>query len=179
MGRAAFAVAVLLHLACGAPKPAAQPAAEPSTPSAARPAAEITPDAGLPADVRAHYEAAKPAVEQGDWATAERSFRAAVEARPDFTEAWYNLGSTLAREALDAAAVGRDADALAYFRASVDAKRRAQALANSGTWYVYRPGQEQDIMLSDLREALRDADAVLADEASLLAALRLMAGQRR
>jgi hypothetical protein len=47
---------------------------------------------------------------------------------------------------------------------------------DQGVWYVYLTTAEQQQTREDVEAALEDADAVLDDEASLLTAMRLMAG---
>ena len=129
---------------------------------------------GLPADVRAAYEAAKDSVRAGDYSTARTQLSHAVKLKPDFTEGWYNLGSTTARLAAEAAALNRDAVAIALFRQSVAEKRKAQALILEGKWCIYGP-DEQAQVTSDLDNALENADEVMANERSLLIALKMMA----
>jgi Tfp pilus assembly protein PilF len=120
------------------------------------------------------YQAARAAVRRGDYAEARQQLLAAVAAKPDFTEAWYNLGASYGMLAIEAAAVGEDSRAIEYFREAVEAKRRAEALIGEGKWFLYGP-KEQAQTIADLKEGLKDADEVLADERSLLMALRLHA----
>jgi hypothetical protein len=113
-------------------------------------------------------------VGQGDYARSALEFGRAVELAPDFTEGWYNLGAATSRLAVEAAGRGDDAEALRLVRAGVEQKRRARDLISAGTWWIY-DARQQAVVRHDLEEALRDVDAVLADEPSLLAALRLQA----
>jgi hypothetical protein len=142
-------------------------------------AAPAEPPIGLSAEAYEAYEAGKHSIRAGDLAGGHQHLKAAVEAQPDFTEGWYNLGATTSRLAIEAAGSGRDDEALALFRESVDQKRRAQELIDQGKWFVYTTASDQETVRSDLGHALEDADAVLADEASLLAALRLWAASGR
>jgi len=116
-------------------------------------------------------------VSAGDLAGAREHFLEAVAAEPGFTEAWYNLGATTTRLSIAAAGAGKNQEALAFFREGLDQKRRASALIDEGRWFLYTPEQREQV-ISDLQHALEDADAVLADQASLLAALRLWAARR-
>lgn len=106
---------------------------------------------------------------------ARRQFDLAIEAEPRFTEAWYNRGATKARLAIEAIRRGDESGAVAIFRESVMDKKRAQELVDQNVWFVYQPGPEQDQVRHDLKRALEDADAVLADEPSLIRALKLWA----
>jgi hypothetical protein len=134
---------------------------------------------GLSRDVLYAYQSAIQAVRASSLDEARNLLKMAVELQPDFTEAWYNLGATTSRLAMAAAAESRDQEALALFREAVQEKRRAQALIDEGKWFVYKTREEQDQVISDLRHALEDADAVMADEASLLAAMRIWAASGR
>ena len=60
----------------------------------------------------------------------------------------------------------------------VTQKRRASDLIAEGKWFVYLKEDEQKGVVSDLRHALEDADAVVQDEESLLIALRMWAARR-
>jgi tetratricopeptide (TPR) repeat protein len=131
---------------------------------------------GLPGEAKRAYEGAKEAVVRGDLEEAQRQFTVAIGAEPRFTEAWYNRGSVNARLAVNTIRSGDEQRALDIFRQSVDDKRRARELIDQGVWFIYKPGPEQDQVRHDLEMALKDVDEVLADEASLLQALRLWAG---
>ncbi len=69
---------------------------------------------------------------------------------------------------------GADGTALSLFRQAVAAKQRARTLMNEDKWFLYRE-REREIVRHDVEEALRDADSVMADEETLLVALRLRA----
>jgi tetratricopeptide (TPR) repeat protein len=127
---------------------------------------------------RAAYEHAKTAYRRNDLAEVERQLQSAVERQPDFTEAWYNLGACRSELALEAVRSNDESRALYLFRTAVDCKRQAKALMDSGVWWVYLSHQEQARVRSDVENALADADEVLADERSLLAAMRIWAMAR-
>jgi len=150
-----------------------------SEPAGVAPSSTPAPPAGLSAPAFQAYEAARQSVGAGDSAGARDHFLEAVGAQPDFTEAWYNLGATTTRLAVAAAGAGQDQQALVLFREGVGQKRRARSLIDEGKWFVYTTTEQQEQVISDLQHALEDADAVLADEPSLLAALRLWAAARR
>ncbi len=137
------------------------------------------PPSGLSIEAFRAYQAAILAVRGENLDEARDLLKQAVELQPDFTEGWYNLGATTSRLAMAAAVDARDQEALDLFREAVEEKRRAQALIDEGKWFVYTTREEQDQVIFDLRHALEDADAVMADEASLLAAMRLWAGSGR
>jgi len=174
----AFSMAALVFAGCrGKGKDAEAP---PKT----EPVAEATkpttpPPPGLSRDALYAYGTAIQAVRAANLDEARNLLKQAVELQPDFTEAWYNLGATTSRLAMAAAVDSRDLEALALFREAVLEKRRAQALVDDGKWFVYKTREEQDQVISDLRHALEDADAVMADEASLLAAMRIWAASGR
>jgi tetratricopeptide (TPR) repeat protein len=148
------------------PAPPATPLAAPSVP-----AATLRP---LAPDALARYREAQHFVTAGDLDEARSRFERAVALEPDFTEAWYNLGASYANQAVRDAGRGDDVSAVDCFRRGVAAKLRARTLMNDGQWFLYR-GRERTIVLHDVEEALRDAEAVMADESSLLTALRLRA----
>jgi tetratricopeptide (TPR) repeat protein len=150
-------------------EPVAEAAAPPTTP----------PPPGLSNKALQAYVDAKIAIRAANLDEARNLLKQAVEVQSDFTEAWYNLGATTSRLAMAAAVDSRDQEAIALFREAVDEKRRAQALVDEGKWFVYKTREEQDQVIFDLRHALEDADAVLADEASLLAAMRIWAASGR
>jgi tetratricopeptide (TPR) repeat protein len=120
------------------------------------------------------YEAARLAIRSDDTEEARRQFQRAVELMPEFTEGWYNLGASTTILAIRAAGAGDDAEALTLFREAVAAKRRAQDLIGEGKWFIYEDPERAKVV-HDLTEALPEADEVLADESSLLIALRLYA----
>ncbi len=132
----------------------------------------------LDQEAQAAYQRAKEAFRRDDLAAMQAELEAAVSSQPDFTEAWYNLGACRGERALAAIRVGDEQQALALFRSAVDAKREAKALMDRELWWIYRPGPEQDQVRYDVEQALADAEEVLADEASLLGAMRLMAMMR-
>ena len=134
------------------------------------------PAAGLDDRARAAYETAKGDFARGDLEMMQQSLEQAVQHQPDFTEGWYNLGACRGNRALEAIRAGNEAGALALFRSAVDAKRKARELMEQGKWFVYLTEQEQVQVREDVDAALEDADEVMEDEASLLAAMRLMAG---
>ena len=131
---------------------------------------------GMDERAGAAYERAKGDHSRGDLAAMQESLEQAVRYQPDFTEAWYNLGACRGNRALEAIRAEDEAGALELFRSAVEAKRKAKALMDQEVWYVYLTEQEQQQVRDDVEAALEDADAVMADEASLLAAMRLMAG---
>jgi hypothetical protein len=140
--------------------------------------AAATPPPGLTAPAWEAYVAARKAIYDSNLVEGQVRLKEAIAAQSDFTEAWYNLGATTSRLAIEAAGAGRDAEALMLFRESVTQKRRAGDLIAEGKWFVYLKQDEQAGVVSDLQHALEDADAVLADEDSLLAALRIWAARR-
>jgi tetratricopeptide (TPR) repeat protein len=156
--------------------PKNEPVAEATTPTS--PPTTPTP-LGLSAKALQAYVDARAATRAANLDEARDLLKQAVAIQPDFTEAWYNLGATTSRLSMAAAVNERDQEAIALFREAVEEKRRAQALVEDGKWFVYKTSEEQDQVISDLRHALEDADAVLADEPSLLAAMRIWAASGR
>lgn len=162
-----------------APPPEARPEPDGAGASAAPVSSETVTGDVLPAEAFTAYDAARAAVRARNYDEAKRQFLIAVQVEPDFTEAWYNLGATNGVLSLAEAGAGGDAEAVALFREGVEAKKRARDLIDQGKWFVYKTEAEQSQVKDDLRHALEDADDVLADEPSLLVALRLQAQGRR
>jgi hypothetical protein len=162
----------------GTPPDAGAASAEGSSASVAGTAVEATPPPGVSAPAWEAYAAARKAIWANDLALGQLRFKEAIAAQFDFTEAWYNLGATTSRLAIEAAGAGRDGEALTLFRESVTQKRRASDLIAEGKWFVYLKPEEQEGVVSDLRHALEDADEVVANEEALLAALRMWASRR-
>ena len=157
---------------------ASRDAEAPSAAGSSEATAADTPPPGVSAPAWEAYAAARKAIWAKDLVSGQAGFKEAVAAQPDFTEAWYNLGAMTAHLAIEAAGEGRDGDALSLFRESVTQKRRASDLIAEGKWFVYLKEDEQKGVVSDLRHALEDADAVVQDEESLLIALRMWAARR-
>lgn len=130
----------------------------------------------LKGGAREYYEAAKPAVASGDYENARVNFEKAIAADTTFTEAWYNLGATLAMLSISAMRQGDEAGAVDLFRQAVEAKKKARELTSQGRWYVYKLKTEQDQVVFDLENGLADTDEVLNDVPSLVQALKLWAG---
>jgi len=186
LGRVLAAGAALLALAAcegrGRVRPAGEFFAEAAGPVRSRTSggsgekAQALQSKKLGVQARAAYERAKEEHERGDLAAMQGALEEAVRLQSDFTEGWYNLGACRANRALEAIRSEDEAGALGLFRSAVDAKRKARDLMDQGVWYVYLTEQEQQQVREDVEAALEDADEVLGDEASLLAAMRIMAG---
>jgi len=130
--------------------------------------------ANVPEDAWKYYEHAKDAVYQSDLERAESDLSNAVSIKPDFTEAWYNLGATQANRAIELTRQHHEHDAVIMFKKAVESKKRSRELMIQGKWFEYE-GQERTQVRSDVEHALADADEVINDEASLIKALWLWA----
>ena len=164
--------ALLACAACAEPRPRAS--ATPEGAGTSTPASTAL--SNLPPEVADAYRSARDAVRRRDHLEARRHLRATVDAMPDFTEGWYNLGAAASRLAVESAGRGEDQTALTFFREGVAAKRRADQLIREGKWFIYGPSEQAQVT-ADLASALEDADEVLANEPALLAALRLHAAR--
>lgn len=169
------AVALSLAVICASVAPWACTSSGPSGKGPTTASEQAGKDSGFPREALEAYQAARRAVRAGDMAGAVRHLSAALEIKPDFTEAWYNRGAAYSHLAIAEMRKGRESESLAMFRAAVADKKRAQELINQGKWFVYKTAAEQDQVKSDLANALEEADDVLADEQSLIAALKLYA----
>jgi tetratricopeptide (TPR) repeat protein len=117
------------------------------------------------------YQEAKGLIQANDLRAAVNSLRHAIEQNPEFSEAYYQLGAAKTNLAIQE--VRRDErTAIELFREGVEAKKQARHLMNLNKYYVWNERQREQAR-TDLREALRDVDAVLADEPSLVAALKM------
>jgi tetratricopeptide (TPR) repeat protein len=145
-------LAVVLGLAA-----ALAPAASGADPSA--PAVEQRRQSPAAASARSEYDRGARARVAEDWATAITAFRRAVDLRPDFAEAWNELGFALRQQ-------GRYADSLAaYDRALALRPEFPEALEYLGEAYV-KLGRLDDArrVLERLRPLDRTRAAELADE---------------
>lgn len=180
-------VSASLLLACssGSPDtPQSATQAETDTSAEAQEAAQAdetsespdTPDTPeIPPDAYNAYQAAKAAVRSGNMNEARNQLSLAASIKPDFTEAWYNLGAATMGLSIEEMRAGRESESVALMREAVAAKKRAQQLIDEGKWFIYKTPAEQEQVKSDLANALKDADEVMADEASLIAAIKLWA----
>jgi len=120
------------------------------------------------------YQEAKRSIQASDLRSAVTALQRAIAQNPDFTEAYYQLGAAKTNLAIEE--VRRDEHAaVELFREGVEAKKEARRLMNQSKYYVWDERQRAQARI-DLREALRDVDAVLADEPSLIAALKTYGG---
>lgn len=117
------------------------------------------------------YDEAKAAVWESKLALAQDLLKEAVDLKPDFTEAWYNLGATQTRLAIAAAESNDDALAVKLFRDGVGSKKRARELMIQNKWFEY-VDDERIRARSDAENALQYADETLANEAMLLNVLK-------
>lgn len=122
----------------------------------------------------AEYNEGKNDVMAGNYQASIFAFGRAIEQNRDFAEAWYQLGASRSRVALQQVRYDEQS-AVRLFREAVDAKRTAQQLMSMGKYMVWDERQ-RDQAWSDLSKALEDVDAVLADERSLVAAMHMWAG---
>jgi hypothetical protein len=116
------------------------------------------------------YEDAKDAVYQRDYLRAERDLANAVKIKPDFTEAWYNLGATQTHIAIEIVN-SSEQGAVEKFREAVNSKKTARSLMMDGKWFEYTGDQQTEVRY-DVEQALEYADDVLNHEAALIDMLR-------
>lgn len=121
----------------------------------------------------AAYEQAKAAIAGGQMRAAVESLQQAIAHDEQFAEAWYQLGAAQTRLAIEAVRSDEEL-AVSLYRQAVASKQRARTLIEAGSLRVWTP-QQVDQVRSDLGHALEDAEAVLADRPSLIAALHLWA----
>jgi tetratricopeptide (TPR) repeat protein len=120
------------------------------------------------------YQEAKRYIQASDLRSAVTALQRAIAQNPDLTEAYYQLGAAKTNLAIEE--VRRDERAaIELFREGVEAKKEARRLMNQNKYYIWDERQRAQARV-DLREALRDVDAVLADEPSLIAALKTYGG---
>ena len=120
------------------------------------------------------YQEAKRDIQASDLRGAITALQRAIAENPDFSEAYYQLGAAKTNLAIEE--VRRDEHAAVdLFREGVEAKKAARRLMDQNKYYVWDERQRAQARV-DLREALRDVDAVLADEPSLIAALKTYGG---
>jgi tetratricopeptide (TPR) repeat protein len=117
------------------------------------------------------YLEAKGLIQANDLRAAVISLRHAIEQNPEFSEAYYQLGAAKTNLAIQEVRYD-ERTAIDLFREGVEAKKQARHLMSLNKYYVWNERQREQAW-TDLREALRDVDAVLADEPSLVAALKM------
>ena len=117
------------------------------------------------------YQEAKGLIQVNDLRGAVISLQHAIEQNPEFSEAYYQLGAAKTNLAIQAVRYD-ERSAINLFREGVEAKKQARHLMSLNKYYVWNERQREQAWI-DLREALRDVDAVLADEPSLVAALKM------
>lgn len=139
-----------------------QPTALTTTPQP--PAKPRNPD--IPEAAWQSYEDARDAAYQRDYLRAERDLANAVRIKTDFTEAWYNLGATQTRLAIQLVNTSEQA-ALDKFREAVDSKKTARSLMMDSKWFVYTGDQQTEVRY-DVEQALEYADDVLAHPSALI-----------
>jgi tetratricopeptide (TPR) repeat protein len=120
------------------------------------------------------YQEAKGYIQANDLRSAVSALQRAIEQNPEFAEAYYQLGAAKTNLAIQQIRYD-ERSAIGLFRAGVDAKKQARHLMRLNKYYVWNERQRERAW-SDLREALRDVDAVLADEPGLVAALKMYGG---
>ena len=127
---------------------------------------------GLSKEVKDAYADAIQNVRKDDLDAAEANLKKAVSLKPDFTEAWYNLGATQTNIAMRLARDEKDSESIAKFREAVDSKKKSKALMDKNIWYVYKEPEQENVR-HDVGEALRDVDELLANEKMLLFVLKI------
>lgn len=127
---------------------------------------------GLSKAVKDAYADAIQNVRNDDLEAAEANLKKAVSLKPDFTEAWYNLGAAQTNLAMRWAKEDKDSEALAKFREAVDSKKKSRALMDKNVWYVYKEPEQENVRY-DVGEALRNVDELLANEKELLFLLKI------
>jgi tetratricopeptide (TPR) repeat protein len=120
------------------------------------------------------YQEAKLYIQASDLRGAVTALQRAIAQNPDFTEAYYQLGAAKTNLAIEEVRHDERA-AIELFREGVEAKKEARRLMDQNKYYIWTERQRSQARI-DLREALRDVDAVLADEPSLIAALKTYGG---
>jgi tetratricopeptide (TPR) repeat protein len=102
--------------------------------------AELAPDS-----VEAHIQLGIVQLARGDAKAAQRSFRAAIKAKPNIAEAWFNLGLSLGNE--------NHADSVAAFHEAIRLKPNF-AQAYLGLAVVLRADGQKEKAAAELRHAL-------------------------
>jgi hypothetical protein len=126
---------------------------------------------GLSKAVKDSYEAAKHGVKINDLVSAEFNLKKAVSFKPDFTEAWYNLGATQANLSMELAKENKNKEAISKFKEAVDSKKRAKELMDKNSWFIYKEDEQKNVR-SDVENALADVDETIANEETLLMLLK-------
>lgn len=130
----------------------------------------------VPAEAMEAYDHAKDAVYESNLIEAEKLLKKAVELKPDFTEAWYNLGATQSRLAILAMKQQDEKTSVQYFHAGVESKKKSRELMIQHKWFEYNEEQQAQTR-ADVEQALSNADELLLpqNESTLIQALKISA----
>ena len=145
----------------------------PPSPSVAASTASIKPAVSSASEAfpgELAYQEAKRHIRERDLRAAIQSLQQAIDANPEFAEAWYQLGAAKANLAIEQVRFDEHA-AVQLFREGVEAKKQALHLMSLGKCYVWDEGKRKQAW-ADLQEALRGVDEVLADQRMTVAALK-------
>ncbi|MFC1852057.1 hypothetical protein ACFL27_17830 [candidate division CSSED10-310 bacterium] len=119
------------------------------------------------------YFAGRTAGNQGRFEESIQYLEEAVTKNPALLEAWYDLGASRTRLAIIRANEDLDDEALSLIRSAFDAKQTAHDLIQQNKWTLWTESWQQNQVISDLNNALEDADEIYHDDETLLSALRL------
>jgi len=163
-----LAMVVAALITCGACAPAHD--AKPLEPAAvSAPSGPVIPG-------REQYELAKQAIMAGDVAGAKPLLEQCTKVGPQVCEYWYQLGAAESNLAIDIVNQS-ESEAVRMFGDSVDHKREAMRLLNAGQCPIWTDAEREQAR-SDGMAGLADAEAVLNDPVSLVAAMKMYAAQR-
>jgi hypothetical protein len=147
------------------------------TPAPKEDAAADAPVAKPLAPGRAEYDRAKSAIVARDMPRAIELLTQATRADAEVCEYWYDLGAAESNRAIDVV-YDSSSDAVHLFESSVDHKTESLRLMDLGKCAIWTGPQRQEAHAAAVA-GLRDADEVLRDKASLVAALQMYADQRQ
>lgn len=132
------------------------------------------PNPDVPQEAMDAYDHGRGAVYEKDFLRAKGFFEKAIEIKPDFTEAWYNLGLTQVQMAIDTAHLSDDQGAIDLFQNAIVSKRKSKDLMNEGKWFVYNE-QQQEKAKKEVEMAIRESDDFMDDQNTIITALKVKA----
>lgn len=107
-----------------------------------------------------------------DYEKAKGLFEKAVQANPEFAEAWHMLAAAKIRHAKKLAEDGKNAEAFDALKSGHKDGEKAKGLMDQGKWLVYKEPGEQNRVKQRAEESLAQIAKAVESEATAIGWLR-------